>query len=90
VVTEYPSQSGDSNSGGVLAAAGCPSPSAGLRCPPGAPCPEGVPFRVSFQLRWVVPVRARAGTGLYVAAVWASRQPPTFSTGQNLAKLVLS
>ena len=155
---------------GILTASGCSSPPGGVRCPPGASCPEVLPFRVSFamtvngraaslprdgspprfsvqagqhlvinvamavprratvselwlgistgalgsgpkgpigidpilahsrqlltagrhsfRLRWLVPVGGRSGTRLYLAAVWASRQPPTFSVGQNLASLV--
>ena len=67
---------------GVLSAAGCSSPSAGPHCPPGAPCREVAPFRVTFAMT----VNGRSAELL--AAVWASRPPPTFSVGQNLASLV--
>jgi hypothetical protein len=43
----------------------------------------------SFRLRWRTPTKARPGSRLYLAAAWASRQPPSFSTEQFIAHLVL-
>jgi hypothetical protein len=45
--------------------------------------------RHSFRLRWRAPARARPGSRLYLAAAWASRQPPGFRTEQLIAHLVL-
>ena len=45
--------------------------------------------RHSFRLRWRTPAKARPGSRLYLAAAWASRQPPVFSEGQLIAHLVL-
>jgi len=45
--------------------------------------------RHSFRLRWRTPAKARPGSRLYLAAAWASRQPPVFSTEQLIAHLVL-
>jgi len=45
--------------------------------------------RHSFRLRWRTPARARPGSRLYLAAAWASRQPPVFSEAQLIAHLVL-
>jgi hypothetical protein len=45
--------------------------------------------RHSFRLRWHSPAKARPGSRLYLAAAWASRQPPVFSEGQLIAHLVL-
>jgi hypothetical protein len=45
--------------------------------------------RHSFRLRWRIPAKARPGSGLYLAAAWASRQPPAFRTEQLIAHLVL-
>jgi len=42
----------------------------------------------SFRLRWRVPRNARPGRAVYLAADWASRQPPTFDVGQFVARLV--
>lgn len=44
--------------------------------------------RHSFRLRWRTPAKARPGSPLYLAAAWASRQPPPFSTEQFIADLV--
>jgi hypothetical protein len=46
--------------------------------------------RHSFRLRWRTPAKARPGTRLYLAAEWASRQPPTFETAGLLAHLAWS
>ena len=46
--------------------------------------------RHSFWLRWRTPAKARPGTGLYLAAEWASRQPPTFDATGLLAHLAWS
>jgi hypothetical protein len=45
--------------------------------------------RHSFRLQWRAPARVRPGSRLYLAAAWASRQPPTFRTEQFIAHLVL-
>jgi hypothetical protein len=45
--------------------------------------------RHSFRLRWRAPAKARPGSRLYLAAAWASRQPPSFRTAQLIAHLVL-
>ena len=45
--------------------------------------------RHSFTLRWRTPAKTRPGSRLYLAAAWASRQPPSFSTEQLIAHLVL-
>jgi hypothetical protein len=42
-----------------------------------------------FRLRWRTPAKARPGSRLYLAAAWASRQPPVFSEAQLIAHLVL-
>lgn len=44
--------------------------------------------RHSFRLRWRTPAKARPGSRLYLAAAWASRQPPSFRTEQLIAHLV--
>lgn len=46
--------------------------------------------RHSFRLRWRTPAKVRPGTRLYLAAAWASRQPPTFDTAGLLAHLAWS
>jgi hypothetical protein len=46
--------------------------------------------RHSFQLRWRTPAKARSGTRLYLAAEWASRQPPTFEEADLLAHVAWS
>ncbi|MGH3121806.1 MAG: hypothetical protein ACRDND_12390 [Streptosporangiaceae bacterium] len=43
----------------------------------------------SFRLRWRAPATIRPGSRLYLAAEWASRQPPTFNAEQLIAHLVL-
>jgi len=43
----------------------------------------------SFRLRWRTPARTRPGSRLYLAAAWASHQPPGFSEEQLIAHLVL-
>ena len=45
--------------------------------------------RHSFRLRWRTPGKVRPGSRLYLAAAWASRQPPSFSSEQLIAHLVL-
>ena len=45
--------------------------------------------RHSFRLRWRAPAQARPGSRLYLAAAWASRQPPPFSEGRLIAHLEL-
>jgi hypothetical protein len=45
--------------------------------------------RHSFRLRWRAPAKARPGSRLYLAAAWASRQPPGFSEEQLVARVVL-
>lgn len=45
--------------------------------------------RHSFRLRWRTPAKTRPGTRLYLAAAWASRQPPPFSEERLIAHLVL-
>ena len=45
--------------------------------------------RHSFRLRWRAPAQARPGSRLYLAAAWASRQPPVFSEDQLIAHFVL-
>ena len=45
--------------------------------------------RHSFRLRWRAPAQIRPGSRLYLAAAWASRQPPGFSEEQLIAHLVL-
>ncbi len=45
--------------------------------------------RHSFTLRWRTPAKTRPGSRLYLAAAWASRQPPSFSTEQLIAHFVL-
>jgi hypothetical protein len=46
--------------------------------------------RHSFRLHWRTPAKARPGTRLYLAAEWASRQPPTFDETGFLAHLAWS
>jgi hypothetical protein len=43
----------------------------------------------SFRLRWRAPAQTRPGSRLYLAAAWASRQPPGFSEEQLVAHFVL-
>jgi hypothetical protein len=43
----------------------------------------------SFRLRWRAPAQIRPGSRLYLAAAWASRQPPGFSEEQLVAHFVL-
>ena len=43
----------------------------------------------SFRLRWRAPAQTQPGSRLYLAAAWASRQPPGFSEEQLIAHLVL-
>jgi hypothetical protein len=45
--------------------------------------------RHSFRMRWRTPAKARPGSRLYLAAAWASRQPPVFSEDQLIAHFVL-
>jgi hypothetical protein len=45
--------------------------------------------RHSFRLAWRTPAKARPGSRLYLAAAWASRQPPPFTEEQLIAHLVL-
>ena len=45
--------------------------------------------RHSFRVRWRSPAKARPGSRLYLAAAWASRQPPVFSEARLIAHLVL-
>ena len=46
--------------------------------------------RHSFRLRWRTPAKVRPGTRLYLAAEWASRQPPTFEAAGMHAHLAWS
>jgi hypothetical protein len=45
--------------------------------------------RHSFRLRWRTPAKARPGSRLYLAAAWASRQPPPFSEERLVAHVEL-
>lgn len=42
----------------------------------------------SFRLQWRIPAETQPGARLYLAANWASRQPPTFDVAQFVARLV--